>query len=203
ILLQAALTLATSIIPWEHPTLPSTCMDLDAMTPADCGLRFSMDNRFIVPEIEILCIVLRCLSHLDDLGKEFGCEGSEISWIYQWDIAHICTLFKVLQEYDDAVWDTGTTYVDCFGFVDSTVLQICRPLHDPGYSAKFHHLQYPFKSAFPMLEQHTCNVEMSQHQICVEWGWGKAKTEFATLDWQQMHKVLLSPLHYIFFAVFY
>ncbi|KXS16569.1 hypothetical protein M427DRAFT_55232, partial [Gonapodya prolifera JEL478] len=146
-LLQAVLTLATSIIPWERPTFPSTCMDLDGMTPADCRLRFRFDktdmphlqqvlhipsivstnNRLIVPGIEVLCIVLRRLSFptwLDDLGKEFGCEGSEISWIYQWGIAHSCTLFRdvlywdkdqltleVLQEYADAVLDTGAPYL--------------------------------------------------------------------------------------------
>ncbi|KXS20868.1 hypothetical protein M427DRAFT_93982, partial [Gonapodya prolifera JEL478] len=65
---------------------------------------------------------------------------------------------------------------------------------DPGYSGKFPHLQYPFKSAFPTPEQHACNVEMSRHRICVEWGWGKAKTEFAALDWRRMQKVLLSPI---------
>ncbi|KXS12674.1 hypothetical protein M427DRAFT_59212, partial [Gonapodya prolifera JEL478] len=146
ILLQAALTFAASIIPRERPTFPSTCMDLDVMTPADCRLRFrfdktnmprlqqalhipvivSTDNRLIVPGIEALCIVLRCLSfptRLDDLGKEIGCEGSEISWIYQWGVAHICTLFsdltlEALQEYTDAVWDASAPYVDCFGFVD-------------------------------------------------------------------------------------
>ncbi|KXS10250.1 hypothetical protein M427DRAFT_103967 [Gonapodya prolifera JEL478] len=239
----------------------------------------STDNRLIVPGIEVLCIVLRRLSfptRLDDLGKEFGHEGSEISRIYQWGVAHICTLFsdvlywdkdwltsEVLREYADAVWDASAPYVDCFGFVDGTVWQICRPLQyqrqlfnghhqllalkfhrimapdrimihlrgpfnspfhaitlwkqsgikdllvehafgpngeilfvygDPGYSGKFPHIQYPFKLAFPMPEQHACNVEMSQHWICVEWGWGKAKTEFATLDWRQMQKVLLSPI---------
>ncbi|KXS13814.1 hypothetical protein M427DRAFT_100060, partial [Gonapodya prolifera JEL478] len=65
---------------------------------------------------------------------------------------------------------------------------------DPGYSGKFPHLQYPFKSAFSVPEQHTCNLEMIWHWICVEWEWGKAKTEFAILDWWQMHKVLLSPI---------
>ncbi|KXS16042.1 hypothetical protein M427DRAFT_56329, partial [Gonapodya prolifera JEL478] len=97
----------------------------------------STDNRLIVPGIEILCIVLRCLSFptcLDDLG-------SEVSWIYQWGMAHICTLFsdalywdknwltsQVLWEYADAVHDAGAPYVDCFGFVDSMVWQTCRPL---------------------------------------------------------------------------
>ncbi|KXS21749.1 hypothetical protein M427DRAFT_51131 [Gonapodya prolifera JEL478] len=142
---------AASIIPQECPTFPSSRMDLDAMTPADCRLRFtfdktdmprlqqalhipaivSMDNRLIVPGIEVLCTVLRHLSfptRLDDLSKEFGREGSEISRIYQWGIAHICAPFKVLQEYADAVKDAGAPYVDCFGFVDGTVWQICRPL---------------------------------------------------------------------------
>ncbi|KXS21336.1 hypothetical protein M427DRAFT_51564, partial [Gonapodya prolifera JEL478] len=104
----------------------------------------STDNRLIVPGIEVLCIVLRHLSfptHLDDLSKEFGCEGSNISQIYQWDTAHICTLFsdvlywdknwltsEFLQEYADAVWDSGAPYVYCFGFMDGMVWQICRPL---------------------------------------------------------------------------
>ncbi|KXS17459.1 hypothetical protein M427DRAFT_54727 [Gonapodya prolifera JEL478] len=123
ILLQAALTLATSIIPRERPTFPSTHMDLDAMTPADCRLRFrfdktdmprlqqalhvpaivSTDNRLIVPGIEVLCVVLHRLSlptRLDDLGKEFGRKGSKISRVYQWSVTHICTLFS-----DVLYWD--------------------------------------------------------------------------------------------------
>ncbi|KXS10037.1 hypothetical protein M427DRAFT_63088 [Gonapodya prolifera JEL478] len=95
-----------------------------------------MDNRLIVPGTEVLCIVLHHLSfptRLDDIIKEFGCEGSEISQIYQWGIAHICALFsnvlywdkdqltlEVLWEYADAVRDASAPYVDCFGFMDST-----------------------------------------------------------------------------------
>ena len=72
---------------------------------------------------------------------------------------------------------------------------------DPGYSGELPHLQYPFKNANPMPEQHACNVEMSRHQICVEWGWGKAKTEFTALDWCKMQKIWLSPITMYFLCV--
>ena len=110
----------------------------------DIPERFTCKQGTICEGIEALCMVLRRFSYpcrYSDLVPQFGRPVPELSmitnnvidYIYErhgekithWN--HRLLNPQCLQEYAAAVHRKGAALENCFGFVDGTVKQICRP----------------------------------------------------------------------------
>lgn len=103
-----------------------------------------LPNQSTFTGIDALCVTLHRLSYpcrLKDLRKIFGRSKSDLSRIVAWTCKHILDNFEHLinslhqpwltsqdlQEMADCIQQKGCPLDKCWGFIDGTVVQICRP----------------------------------------------------------------------------
>lgn len=103
-----------------------------------------LPNRSVFAGLDALCITLYRLSYpcrLTDLRKVFGRSKSELSKIITWTVTHILHNFGHLLDDLNKPWlvgdslermanriqDKGCPLERCWGFIDGTVVPICRP----------------------------------------------------------------------------
>ncbi|XP_066918199.1 uncharacterized protein [Clytia hemisphaerica] len=104
-------------------------------------------NRTICPGLEAFCMFLRRFAYpcrYGDMIPRFGRPVPEICMITNYIVEHVYSPFSnkltdlnpinqpwlspvKLQEYADAIHAKGAALENCWGFVDGTVLPLCRP----------------------------------------------------------------------------
>ena len=122
----------------------------------------TLPNRTVFVGIDGLCIMLRRLaypSRLCDMEQMFGCGASELGLIFNAMIDFIHERFSTrltnldqewldiahLERYANAVTRKGSPLNKCWGFVDGTCMNICRPKHGQEQCYSGHKRQHVLK----------------------------------------------------------
>jgi hypothetical protein len=109
--------------------------------------RIQLDNRSVFSGLDALCILLKRLSYpcrLYDLSRYFGRHIIDLSLIIQFIIKYIIENFdhllsnldqpwlniQAIEQYARAIQNKGSPLDRCWGFIDGSIVQICRPIEN-------------------------------------------------------------------------